>query len=721
MTAIVLSGAFSIALVTPLTTHVSRVNTNEAVAVANSPEGFRLPVPETQKSRQKIPLKDRSQNPRLEENVRTPQVQGLIAQSLSTREQQRRIALVIGNSQYPDSPLPNPVNDATDLAAALEKLEFQVTLLKDQNQQQMEQAIDEFVKNLRQGGVGLFYYAGHGAQVQGENYLIPVGANINREQDLRYKAVAVGLLLGGMEDAGNQINLVILDACRDNPFRGWRSSSRGLAPIQSAKGTLIAFATAPGQAASDGDERNSPYTTALLQYLNQPDLSVLDLFTQVTATVLEMTGNQQIPWLSSSLTSSFYLNPSTTQTATTTPPPQQPSPQPTPSPSIPQSQPGTILISKATGVDYTRLRDLLAEGKWQEADIETTMLMLQAAGREKEGWLTEQDIDKFSCEDLRIVDQLWLHSSKGKFGFSVQKEIYESLGGTRDNGEQVWEEFGDRVGWGREGLWFRNLEDDITYDVTAPKAHLPSIVRWGWGDGLEGFGVLFSRANTCNLSPTPQQPSPQPSPSPSPTAAVPRPKPAPSPSLSQPGTTLISKATGVDYTRLRDLLAEGKWKEADEETTTAMLQAANRVEEGWLRTEDVDNFSCEDLGTINQLWLDYSKGKFGFSVQKEIYENLGGLEDNEEVWGGEVWSKFAERVGWRKGDEWLSYSDLTFEIEAPKAHLPACRVFPIRYYDSIYMEFSIETVISSLAQRLVTCKIYSDLAPHQTKIKTKFM
>ena len=124
----------------------------------------------------------------------------------------------------------------------------------------------------------------------------------------------------------------------------------------------------------------------------------------------------------------------------------------------------------------------------------------------------------------------------------------------------------------------------------------------------------------------------------------------------------LKSERGVDYTRLRDLLAAGEWKEADEETTTVMLRAAGRESQGWLDVEDIAYFPCEDLRTINQLWLHYSDGKFGFSVQKEIYESLGGTRDK--------WEKFGDRVGWIKGGNWLFYSDLTFDIKAPHAHLP---------------------------------------------------
>ena len=131
-------------------------------------------------------------------------------------------------------------------------------------------------------------------------------------------------------------------------------------------------------------------------------------------------------------------------------------------------------------------------------------------------------------------------------------------------------------------------------------------------------------------------------------------------------SSLISKSTGVDYMQLRNLLVAGKWKEADRETTRAMLQAAKRENEGWLRNEDLNNFACEDLRLIDQFWRESSQGKFGFRVQKEIYQNLGGTRE----YNYEVWKNFGDQVGWRQGGSWLNYSDLTFNFNASRGHLP---------------------------------------------------
>lgn len=142
------------------------------------------------------------------------------------------------------------------------------------------------------------------------------------------------------------------------------------------------------------------------------------------------------------------------------------------------------------------------------------------------------------------------------------------------------------------------------------------------------------------------------------------------------------------YTTLRDLLAAGKWKEADQETGKVMCQVAGRESEECLRKEDIDNFSCQDLLTINQLWLHYSNGKFGFSVQKEIYERLDGTRDSN-VEGTrdsdvEVWKRFGDRVGWRKGGKWLSYSDLTFNVQlAPEGYLPCAVALVVPWHGRV--------------------------------------
>jgi uncharacterized caspase-like protein len=222
-----------------------------------------------------------------------------------------RSALVIGNSAYASSPLANPVNDAEAMARLLEKRNFKVTLIQNADLRRMEAAVELFGKSLGAGGVGLFFYAGHGMQIEGRNYLIPVGAEINNERDVTYNAFNVGKVLGKMEDAGNRLNIVFLDACRDNPFaRSFRTAQTGLAQMDAPSGTLIAYATAPGKVAADGvDGSNSVYTRYLLEQLGVPGQEIGPALRTVRGKVIETTRKQQVPWESTSLTGAFYITP----------------------------------------------------------------------------------------------------------------------------------------------------------------------------------------------------------------------------------------------------------------------------------------------------------------------------------------------------------------------------------------------------------------------------
>ena len=224
------------------------------------------------------------------------------------RPRSRRSALIIGNSAYRTAPLQNPSNDATDIAEKLEQLGFNVTLVRDATHRQMEEAVDKFSRRLRRGGVGLFYYAGHGLQVAGQNYLLPVDANLQRELDVKYQAVNAGWVLETMADSGNELNMAILDACRDNPFaRSWRSGQRGLAVVQAARGMLIAYATEPGGVAEEGSGRNGTYTKHLLRYITKPGWAIERVFKQTRISVMRETKGKQIPWESSSLLGDFYF------------------------------------------------------------------------------------------------------------------------------------------------------------------------------------------------------------------------------------------------------------------------------------------------------------------------------------------------------------------------------------------------------------------------------
>jgi len=223
---------------------------------------------------------------------------------------EQRVALVIGNANYKTAPLRNPANDAKAIADKLRGLGFKVTLKLDQGQKGMADAIRTFGNQLKGGGAGLFYYAGHGMQVQGRNFLIPVDADIQNEDEVPYRSIDANEVLAKMETAKNRLNLMILDACRNNPFaRKFRSSSQGLAQMDAPSGTLVAFATAPGSVASDGSGKNGLYTQHLLASLGQPGVPVEQLFKRVRVGVMKDTRNAQVPWESSSLVGDFYFKP----------------------------------------------------------------------------------------------------------------------------------------------------------------------------------------------------------------------------------------------------------------------------------------------------------------------------------------------------------------------------------------------------------------------------
>lgn len=221
-----------------------------------------------------------------------------------------RVALVIGNGHYKQAPLTNPVNDARAIAKALSGSGFAVTEKEDLALKDMHIALRDFGDALRRGGVGLFYFAGHGVQVKGRNYLIPVDADIEREDEVIYNSLDASQVLDKMESASNRLNIVILDACRNNPFaRSVRSAATGLAQMDAPVGTLIAFSTAPGSVASDGQGENGLYTQHLLHSLREPGVKIEDVFKRVRASVRRDSKGKQIPWESTSLEGDFIFVP----------------------------------------------------------------------------------------------------------------------------------------------------------------------------------------------------------------------------------------------------------------------------------------------------------------------------------------------------------------------------------------------------------------------------
>jgi uncharacterized caspase-like protein len=221
-----------------------------------------------------------------------------------------RVALVIGNAAYRSSPLANPVNDARLMETALKSAGFLVMKAENASRRDMQRLIRDFGEKLKQsGGVGLFYFAGHGMQVRGNNYLIPTDADIRSEDEVAYDSIDAQSVLEKMESARNRVNLLILDACRDNPFvRGSRSAAVGLATMNAPSGSLIAYSTAPGSVASDGKGRNGLYTEQLAKVMHEPGLPVEDVFKQVRVAVRSATSNQQTPWENTALVGNFYFS-----------------------------------------------------------------------------------------------------------------------------------------------------------------------------------------------------------------------------------------------------------------------------------------------------------------------------------------------------------------------------------------------------------------------------
>lgn len=224
--------------------------------------------------------------------------------------QEQRVALVIGNAAYPVGPLRNSVNDSRAMAKALRDNGFTVIERQNQTRRQMLAALREFGANLTPDTVGVFYYAGHGIQSQGTNYLIPIDAQFESEAAIDEESVNVNAVLGRIQEGRARLAIVILDACRDNPFeRRFRSLGRGLAQQDAPAGSMIAFATSPGSTAADGAGANGLYTEELLAAMQLPGLKVEELFKRVRIEVQKRSNGRQVPWENTSLTGEFYFRP----------------------------------------------------------------------------------------------------------------------------------------------------------------------------------------------------------------------------------------------------------------------------------------------------------------------------------------------------------------------------------------------------------------------------
>ena len=258
----------------------------------------------------------------------------LVLTLLATAAQAGKVALVIGNSAYRHTnTLPNAANDAGDMAKRLQELGFDVYGGLDLDRAQTLQAVDTFSRALHPEDLALFYYAGHGAQIGTENYIIPVDMQISDEVGLTEASVRLQTILRTMELRADR-RIVILDACRNNPFieavasRSGGEAPRGLAKVEAGVGSFIAFSTQPGNVALDGTGRNSPFTTALLAHIGEPGQDIHAIMRRVRSDVVAATGEAQVPWENSSLVSEVFLAGNAAPAPAQEPQPQQPAPEP---------------------------------------------------------------------------------------------------------------------------------------------------------------------------------------------------------------------------------------------------------------------------------------------------------------------------------------------------------------------------------------------------------
>lgn len=246
------------------------------------------------------------------DTLSTPE-EGLPVANLNQPGYKKRLALVVGCNQYEYAgELRNPLNDARSIKYKLEQLGFKVILRENPTLREFKMTVDDFGIELKNYDVGLFYFAGHGVQVNGINYLVPVEANLMAERFVEYDCLRADRVLSHMDQHGTDVNIVILDACRNNPFeKSWGRgiAGRGLAVMNAPTGTFIAYATAPGKTASDGDRENGLYTEQLLKEIETKNLTITQLFQRVRKSVISQSNNQQVPWEATSLTSDFYFNP----------------------------------------------------------------------------------------------------------------------------------------------------------------------------------------------------------------------------------------------------------------------------------------------------------------------------------------------------------------------------------------------------------------------------
>lgn len=394
-------------------------------------------------------------------------------------QEERRLALVIGNSEYTSGKLPNAVNDANKVSAKLKTLGFDVMLYNNASQKTMGDAINAFTDKASDYAVALFYYAGHGIQSEGNNYLLPVNdGQIEKESDLRYYSEDVNRLLARLEESGCKLKIVVLDACRNNPLcRSWHRSaaSQGLAFINAPNGTLIAYATSPGCVAEDGGTaQNSPYTTAFLQTLNKSNLSILEFFNEVGGLVRNFTDGKQTPWLATSpIEGNFIFNKFTVVAGEEMSQQQQLQPQP-------QSQQFSSVISAANKINGHEYVDLGLSVKWATCNVGASSPSdygnYYAWGETK----TKSDYseDTYEYYNGEYID----------IGSNISGTIYDAArsnwgGNWRMPTEAELDELRNDCAWS-----WTSVNGIVGYKVTGPNGYSIFLPAAGYRNGTEVYG-----------------------------------------------------------------------------------------------------------------------------------------------------------------------------------------------------------------------------------------
>ncbi|NVO16907.1 MAG: caspase family protein [Rhodoplanes sp.] len=429
----------------------------------------------------------------------------LVAVAAPSAAAEARTALVVGNAAYGFAPLANPLNDATDIAAALRGAGFEVTLATDADQPTLKAAVRRFADTLKsRGGVGLFFFAGHGVQVGGENYIVPISPRAPSAEELRTASVTASEVVDAMTSAGNVLNIVVLDACRDNPIAG--TSTRGLSRIDSGASLFVSFSTSPGAVALDGSGRNSPYAKHLTQALATPGLTLEDTFKRTLKGVYQETRGQQTPWLSSSFFGDFVFREAALaprpMPSPAPAPPSSSSPPPVADPRVAPREPRPVQAAVAP-----RLAGLYrADGKNPDGSRYRGMVALQPAG---EGmrftWWIGRDVFRGTGEFAgRMLVVNWGQTHPVIYGFGGSRDLDgEWADGTATERLTLFAAAADRPvapPQGRYRVAGRNA-DGSRYAGTLAMRREGDLYRLSWrvgSSGYQGTGRLDSNVLTVD-------------------------------------------------------------------------------------------------------------------------------------------------------------------------------------------------------------------------------